>query len=75
MKNIRVFYLNFFSFLVVKFSVYLNRHVFVMSYSSMLLCFDIFSPFSFILAPRIALCFWYAFLTIVKLFYATSFVF
>ena len=30
MKNIRIFYLKIFSFLVVKFSVYLNRHVFVM---------------------------------------------
>ena len=31
MKNIRFFYLKIFIFLVVKFSVYLNRHVFVMS--------------------------------------------
>ena len=30
MKNIRIFYLKIFIFLVVKFSVYLNRHVFVM---------------------------------------------
>ena len=30
MKNIRIFYLKIFSFLVVKFSVYLNGHVFVM---------------------------------------------
>ena len=30
MKNIRFFYLKIFIFLVVKFSVYLNRHVFVM---------------------------------------------
>ena len=30
MKNIRFFYLKIFSFSVVKFSVYLNRHVFVM---------------------------------------------
>ena len=30
MKNIRFFYLNFFPFLVVKFSIYLNRHGFVM---------------------------------------------
>ena len=30
MKNIRIFYLNFFLFLVVKFSIYLNRCVFVM---------------------------------------------
>ena len=30
MKNIRIFYLKIFLFLVVKFSVYLNRHVFVM---------------------------------------------
>ena len=29
-KNIRIFYLKIFIFLVVKFSVYLNRHVFVM---------------------------------------------
>ena len=30
MKNIRVFYLKTFQFLEVKFSVYLNRRVFVM---------------------------------------------
>ena len=30
MKNIRPFYPKIFIFLVVKFSVYLNRHVFVM---------------------------------------------
>ena len=30
MKNIRIFYLEFFPFLVVKFSIYLNRRVFVM---------------------------------------------
>ena len=30
MKNIKVFYLKIFSFLVVKFSIYLNRRVFVM---------------------------------------------
>ena len=30
MKNIRIFYLKIFIFLVVKFSVYLNRHAFVM---------------------------------------------
>ena len=30
MKNIRVFLSDFFQFLEVKFSVYLNRHVFVM---------------------------------------------
>ena len=30
MKNIRVFYLNIFQFLEVKFSIYLNRQVFVM---------------------------------------------
>ena len=29
MKNIRVFYLNIFQFLEVKFSIYLNRRVFV----------------------------------------------
>ena len=32
MKNIRFFYLNFFHFLDVKFLVYLNRQVFVMSF-------------------------------------------
>ena len=31
MKNIKNIYLKFFIFLVVKFSVYLNRHVFVMA--------------------------------------------
>ena len=30
MKNIRIFLSDFFHFLVVKFSLYLNRHVFVM---------------------------------------------
>ena len=30
MKNIRIFYLNIFIFLVGKFSVYLNRYVFIM---------------------------------------------
>ena len=30
MKKIRIFHLKMFPFLVVKFSVYLNRHVFVM---------------------------------------------
>ena len=30
MKNNRIFYLEIFSFLVVKFSIYLNRRVFVM---------------------------------------------
>ena len=32
MKNIKNIYLNFFHFLVVKFSVYLNRRVFVMKF-------------------------------------------
>ena len=32
MKNIRIFYLKYCHFLVVKFSVYLNRRVFVMLY-------------------------------------------
>ena len=36
MKNIRVFYLKNFSFLEVKFSIYLNRRVFVMWYSDTL---------------------------------------
>ena len=31
MKNIKVFILKIFSFLEVKFSIYLNRHVFVMT--------------------------------------------
>ena len=31
MKNIRIFYLKIFIFLVVKFSMYLNRRVFVMN--------------------------------------------
>ena len=33
MKNIRFFLSEIFHFLVVKFSVYFNRHVFVMSYA------------------------------------------
>ena len=32
MKNIRIFYLKIFLFSVVKFSIYLNRRVFVMGY-------------------------------------------
>ena len=32
MKNIRIFYLKIFIFLVFKFSVYLKRHVFVMHF-------------------------------------------
>ena len=40
MKNIRVFYLKIFSFLEVKFSIYLNRRVFVMcDFGSSLLFF------------------------------------
>ena len=35
MKNIRIFYLKISIFLVVKFSVYLNRRVFVMSVNSL----------------------------------------
>ena len=34
MKNIRVFYLKIFGFLEVKFSIYLNRRVFVMNGTS-----------------------------------------
>ena len=33
-KNIRIFFSVNFHFLVVKFSVYLNRHVFAMEYSN-----------------------------------------
>ena len=33
MKNIRTFYLKIFLFFSCKFSIYLNRHVFVMTYS------------------------------------------
>ena len=36
MKNIRIFYLKNCHFLVVKFSVYLNRRVFVMSFSDII---------------------------------------
>ena len=32
MKNIRIFYLKIFIFMVAKFSVYSNRHVFVMNF-------------------------------------------
>ena len=35
MKNIRIFYLEIFPFLVVKFSIYLNRRVFVMFHISL----------------------------------------
>ena len=37
MRNIRVFHLNFFQFWEVKFSIYLNRRVFVMLRNSMLM--------------------------------------
>ena len=37
MKNIRIFYLKIFIFFVMKFSVYLNRHVFVMRHKPVLL--------------------------------------
>ena len=37
MKNIRVFYLIFFQFLEVNVSVYLNRRVFVMNFTEMIL--------------------------------------
>ena len=33
-KNIRIFCLKIFIILVVKFSIYLNRHVFVMNFAS-----------------------------------------
>ena len=38
MKHIRVFYLKIFSFLEVKFSIYLNRRVFVMFYARQTIC-------------------------------------
>ena len=41
MKNIRIFYPIIFIFLVVKFSVYLNRRVFVMVWDAMFLHADI----------------------------------
>ena len=37
MKNIRIFYLKIFPFLVVKFSIYLNRRVFVMKWYHLLM--------------------------------------
>ena len=37
MKNIRIFYLKIFLFLVVKFSIYLNRRVFVMEATYLML--------------------------------------
>ena len=37
MKNIRIFYLKIFPVLVVKFSIYLNRNVFVMFENGVLL--------------------------------------
>ena len=42
MKNIRIFYLKIFIFLVVKFWVYLNRHVFIMLFATILLFFFFF---------------------------------
>ena len=42
MKNIRVFYLKNLCFLEVKFSIYLNRHVFVMGCYSKALCCKVF---------------------------------
>ena len=46
MKNI-FFYLKFFIFLVVKFSVYLNRHVFVMYFISVYKVFPYTEPLVF----------------------------
>ena len=48
MKNIRTFYLKIFLFLVVKFSVYLNRRVFVMnsSYSLRLIILKLYRCFN-----------------------------
>ena len=43
MKNIEIFYLKIFPFLVVKFSIYFNRNVFVMKsipMSNYNICFD-----------------------------------
>ena len=52
MKNIRIFYLIFFFFLflVVKFSVYLNRHVFVMWFTR---CVETTALFSYVRAAVI----------------------
>ena len=47
MKNIRIFLTENFHFLVVKFSVYLNRRVFVMSSARMINSFLIFFFFFF----------------------------
>ena len=40
MKNIRIFYQKIFSFLVVKFSIYLNKPVFVMSRIQVIIVLD-----------------------------------
>ena len=53
MKNIRVFYLKFSFFLVVKFSVYLNRHVFLMHFRPQSPCLDLI--ITFVCIPLISL--------------------
>ena len=45
MKNIRIFHLKIFIFLVVNFSVYLNRRVFVMKYFLSLCCKNVRNSF------------------------------
>ena len=44
MKNIRMFYLKIFIFLVVNVSVYLDRHVFVMNYPCLEQTSMVFEP-------------------------------
>ena len=50
MKNIRNFYLKFFPFLVVKFSIYLNRRVFVMWSERVL--FNMICAFAVLICPK-----------------------
>ena len=51
MKNIKIFYLKSFIFLVVKFSIYLNRHVFVMEIWKFVIDIGSSSQWGLIIAP------------------------
>ena len=55
MKNTRVFYLKIFSFLEVKFSIYLNRRVFVMAPSKAFFSTEKYCYFAYISYSRLLL--------------------
>ena len=51
-NNIRIFYLKIFIILVVKFSIYLNRRVFVMQFNEILLALWLFPNFGHLMLLR-----------------------